>query len=154
VRECDPDTRTRTSYRRTRSHLAQAVENIYPRAVPGLQKPGAMTSDSLPQTYRVRIPEELQPALDALEEAARTALLAALFERAMQPPQLGDSHEALELDGLDADLELDPERGRLTLVALRARPGAAPLAAVPAPGAPALASPEATQAAWERAGWL
>jgi hypothetical protein len=115
-----------------------------------------MTSDSLPQTYRVRIPEELQPALEALDDASRTALLAALFERAMQAPQAGDTlhREPLELDGLGADLELDPERGRLTLVALRARPAAAPLAPLPVPSASPLASPEATQAAWERAGWL
>ncbi|MBF5045466.1 hypothetical protein FGE12_23870 [Aggregicoccus sp. 17bor-14] len=113
-----------------------------------------MTSETLPQAYRVRIPEELQPALDALPEEARTALLAALFERAMQPAASGATTphlEPLQVSGLQAELERDPVHARLTLVALRA---AFATAAASTPSAPALVVQESAQAAWERAGAL
>jgi hypothetical protein len=116
---------------------------------------GGMTSETLPQAYRVRIPEELQPALDALPDEARTALLAALFERAMQPVAAGTSPQREPLHvgagGLQVELERDPVHARLTLVALRALVAAAPGSG---PSAPPLVAQESAQAAWERAGAL
>jgi hypothetical protein len=109
-----------------------------------------------PQAYRVRIPEELQPALDALDEATRSALLSALFERAGPAPLKGEGapRERLELSALSAELEWDVQSARLTLRALRAQPSAATPAAVPGSAAPALAAQQPSQDAWEQTGWL
>lgn len=119
-----------------------------------------MTSETLPQpppqAYRVRIPEELQPALDALDEPTRSALLSALFERAMQAPQqdAAPQRERLELAGLCADVERDPESARLTLRALRAQPSAAAPASLPGSRSSSLVVQAASQEAWEQASGL
>jgi hypothetical protein len=113
-----------------------------------------MTRETSPsQTYRVRIPEALQPAVDALGEDSRTELLSALFSRAMEQVDALE-REHLELVALTAELERDPERALLTLVALRAPQSHAAPAATPSTAHPVLRVQEAAEAAWEQAGWL
>ena len=117
-----------------------------------------MTSETSPQTYRVRIPEAMQPAVDALGEDARTELLSALFSRAMQQVDALE-REHLELAALTAELERDPERALLTLVGLCASPAASP---APSPAHALLSVQGTSQApsrgsaadAWEQTGWI
>jgi hypothetical protein len=103
----------------------------------------------------------MQAAVDALGEDARTELLSALFSRAMQ--QVDElEREHLELAALTAELERDPERALLTLVGLRASPGAAAASPTPSPahallyaqGAAQAPSPATAGDAWEQAGWI
>jgi hypothetical protein len=114
-----------------------------------LHLPGAMTSETPPQTYRVRIPETVQPSVDALGEDARTELLSALFSRAMQQVDALE-REHLELAALTAELERDPERALLTLVSVSASSPTPGLATAQAPAQP----PSAPLSAWEQAGFI
>ncbi len=153
---CHTDAPARNSYRRTRTHLLQGGVNVGPASVSRLHLPGAMTSETSTQTYRVRIPETVQPAVDALGEDARTELLSALFSRAMQQVDALE-REHLELAALTAELERDPERALLTLVSVSAPSGPAaaltPTLPLTAAQAPAQA-PSAPLSAWEQAGFI